>query len=96
METPSKKPGLWAKNMGLVGIGLCALCCALPIIGIVGGTGFLAVLSLYAEKIAVVLLIISGGLFAYWQYKKRQAPPACSVDCACKEEHTESKAANIL
>jgi len=92
MEPSSKKPVIWAKNMGLLGIGLCALCCALPIIGIVGGTGFLAVLSLYAEKIAVMLLIISGGLFAFWQYKKRQTPPACSVDCSCKDEHTESKA----
>lgn len=92
METKSKKPGIWAKNMGLLGIGLCALCCALPIIGIVGGTGLLAVLSLYAEKIAIVLLIISGGLFAYWQYTKKQTPPACSVDCSCKEEHTETTA----
>ena len=94
METASKRTGMWAKNVGLLGIGLCALCCALPIIGIAGGTSLLAILSLYAEKIAIVLLIISGGLFAFWQYKKKQAPPACSVDCSCKEEHTESKAIN--
>ena len=91
METVSKKSGKWAKNIGLVGLSLCALCCALPIIGIVGGTGLLAMLSLYAEKIALILLIISGGLFAFWMYKKNQAPPSCSTDCSCKTENTESK-----
>lgn len=91
METASKKPGKWAKNVGLLGIGLCALCCALPIIGIIGGAGILATVALYAEKIAIVLLIISAASFAIWQYKKRQAPPACSIDCDCKPD-VESKA----
>lgn len=94
METASKKPGAWARKMDLLGIGLCALCCALPVIGIVGGTGLLAVLSLYAEKIALVLLIISAGLFVYWHYRKKQAPPACAVDCSCKEEHAEPRTTN--
>jgi len=92
METASKKPGRLAKNVGLLGIGLCALCCALPIIGIVGGAGILATVALYAEKIAIVLLIISAASFAIWQYKKKQAPPACSIDCDCKTETVESKA----
>jgi hypothetical protein len=77
--------------MGLLGIGLCALCCALPIIGIVGGAGILATIALYAEKIAIVLLILSAASFAIWQYKKRQAPPACSIDCDCKPENTEAQ-----
>lgn len=94
METASKKPGVWAKKMGLLGIGLCSLCCALPVIRIVGGTGILAVLSLYAENIALVLLIISVGLFVYWHYRKKQAPRACAVDCSCKEEHAESTVTN--
>ncbi|MES1181260.1 MAG: hypothetical protein ABUL44_00540, partial [Flavobacterium sp.] len=81
--------GKLAKNMGLLGIGLCALCCALPIIGIVGGAGILATIALYVEKIAVVLLIISAASFAIWQYKKKQAPPACSIDCDCKTESAE-------
>ena len=77
--------------MGLIGLGLCALCCAMPIIGIVGGTGLLALISLYAEKIAMTMLIISVGLFAFWLYKKNQVPPSCSTDCSCKPENTESK-----
>ncbi len=89
METASKKPGKLAKKIGLLGIGLCALCCTLPIVGIVGGAGILAIVALYAEKIAIVLLIISAASFAIWQYKIRQAPPACSIDCDCKIEIAE-------
>ena len=91
MKTTAKEPGKMAKNMGLLGIGLCALCCALPIIGIVGGAGILATRALYAEKIAIVLLTISAASFAIWQYRKRQAPPACDINCDCKREGTELK-----
>ena len=91
MKTTGKTPGKMAKNLGIVGISLCALCCALPIIGIVGGAGIIATIALYAEKIALVLLIISAASFAIWQYMKRQAPPACSIDCDCKTQNEESK-----
>jgi hypothetical protein len=87
METTSKEPGKMAKSMGLIGLGLCALCCALPIVGIVGGAGILATISLYAEKIALVLLIISAASFGIWLYRKKQAP-ACSIDCDCKPEQS--------
>jgi mercuric ion transport protein len=93
METMTKEPGKTAKKLGLLGIGLCALCCALPIIGIVGGAGILATISLYAEKIALVLLITSAAFFAIWLYRKRQAPPSCSIDCSCKTEVDPSKPA---
>ncbi len=91
MKTTAKEPGKLAKNMGLLGIGLCALCCALPIIGIVGGAGILSTIALYAEKIAIVLLVISAASFAIWQYRTKQAPPACAIDCDCKAESTELK-----
>jgi hypothetical protein len=91
METTTKEPGKMAKTFGFVGIGLCALCCALPIIGIIGGAGILASISLYAEKAAFVLLIISAALFALWFYRKRQTPPSCSIDCSCKEKITSTK-----
>jgi len=91
MKTTAKEPGKLAKNMGLLGIGLCALCCALPIIGIVGGAGILGAIALYAEKIAIILLIISAASLAIWQYRKRQAPPACAIDCDCKTESAELK-----
>ncbi len=91
METTTKEPGKMAKTLGFLGIGLCALCCALPIIGIVGGAGILSAISLYAEKAALVLLIISAAFIAVWLYKKKQAPPACSIDCSCKPEVDSAK-----
>jgi hypothetical protein len=94
MKTDEKEPGKLAKSLGLVGIGLCALCCALPIIGIVGGAGILASIALYAEKIAVVLLIVSAASFAVWFYKKRQAP-ACDINCECKTETKNSEIADV-
>lgn len=87
METTSKEPGRMAKKMSLIGLGLCALCCALPIVGIVGGAGILATIAVYAEKIALVLLIISAASFGIWLYRKRQTP-SCSIDCDCKTEHS--------
>jgi mercuric ion transport protein len=90
MKTTAKQPGKMAKTLGFLGLGLCALCCALPIIGIVGGASILSAIALYAEKIAVVLLILSAAFFAIWLYRKRQAPPTCSIDCDCKEEHSST------
>ncbi len=96
METDSKKSGKLAKNLGLLGIGLCALCCALPIVGIVGGAGILTTVAFYAERTALVLLIISAALFAIWLYRKRQAPPTCSIDCDCKTENAQAKSITDL
>jgi uncharacterized RDD family membrane protein YckC len=90
MKTTTKEPGKMAKALGFLGLGLCALCCALPIIGIVGGAGILTAVAMYAEKIAIVLLILSAASFGIWYYRKRQAP-ACSVDCSCKEEASTNK-----
>jgi hypothetical protein len=84
MESNTETPEKTAKNMGLLAIGLCGLCCALPIIGIIGGAGILSTLSLYAEKTALVLLISSAAFFAIWLYRKKQVPASCSIDCSCK------------
>jgi mercuric ion transport protein len=82
MKMTAKEPGKLAKTLGFLGIGLCALCCALPIIGIVAGASILSTLALYAEKIAVVL-VLSAAAFGIWFYRKRQAP-TCDIDCDCK------------
>lgn len=94
MKNTTKEPGKMAKTLGFIGLGLCALCCALPIIGIIGGAGLLTTLTLYAEKIALVLLIISAAFFAIWFYRKRQAP-ACSIDCSCKPELASKSPDNL-
>ncbi len=89
MKTTSKEPAKFIKNMGLLGIGLCVLCCTLPIVGIVGGAGILAGIAFYAEKIAIVLITISAAIVAIWLYRKRQRPPACDIDCDCKSEKAQ-------
>ena len=91
METIKKEPGKMAKTLGFLGIGLCALCCALPVIGIVGSAGILSTISVYAEKAALVLLIASAAILAVWLYRKKEAPPACSTDCSCKTEVNDTK-----
>lgn len=90
MKTSKHEPGKMARLLGIIGIGLCALCCMLPIFGILGGAALLSTLALYAEKIAVVALILSAAAFAIWLYRKRQAP-VCSVDCDCKEDAVTDK-----
>lgn len=83
MKTTAKEPGKLAKMLGFLGIGLCALCCALPFVGIIGGAGILATIALHAEKTAVILLILSGSAFGVWYYHKRKAP-SCGIDCDCR------------
>lgn len=86
MKETSNQSGKAAKVMGFLGLGLCALCCTLPIIGIISGAGVLATIALYAEKAAGIFLIIAIGFFAFWFYRRRQKQTACNVDCACKNE----------
>jgi len=85
MEKTPNESDKAAKIMALLGLGLCALCCTLPIIGIIGGAGVLATIGLYTERVAIFFLIISAGLFAFWFYRRRKSQTSCAVDCACKE-----------
>lgn len=79
MNTNVKRKGKMARFLGFLGIGLCGLCCALPIIGIVGGAGLLSTIVVYAEKIALVLLIVSVAAFAIAFYQRRKSP-TCKID----------------
>src|SRR5690349_7412689 len=69
------------KKLGLMGIGLCVLCCSLPIIGTAIGMGALASLAVYFEKIAIAVLIASGGLFTLWYFSKKKASSTCTTSC---------------
>lgn len=88
MKTSKTKP--MYTTLGWASIGLCGLCCALPIIGAVAGIGSLAVLGLYLEKIGIVALGIAGILFAFHAYNKHKAKTecvdSCDIDCACQTE----------
>lgn len=85
METTKKEPAKMAKTLGFIGIGLCALCCALPIVGIIGSAGILSTISLYADHAALVFLILSAAFLAVWFYRKRHVSRSCSTDCSCQD-----------
>lgn len=73
--------------MGWLGISLCALCCALPIIGTAVGMVSLTVLSVYLEKIGIIALGIATFFFWYaWYNKKKKTKANCCVNCDYKPE----------
>lgn len=77
------------KSFGFISIGLCVLCCALPIIGVVATMGFLTLLSRYFEWAALGGMILAVVFFGIYGLKKRKAP-ACDIDCGCKNSHEEA------
>lgn len=76
------------KKLGWVSIGLCGLCCALPIIGAIAGISSLTVIALYLEKIGIIVLGAAGIFFIYAFYQKRNQAKSCTdscdVNCDCK------------
>lgn len=80
------------KNLGWASIGLCGLCCALPIVGAFAGISSLTAIAFYIEKIGIVALALAGFLFVYSFYKKQQETKSCTtscdVNCDCKAENT--------
>lgn len=86
MKTTEKKiPGSIFKNLGVTGIGLCLVCCLLPIAGTILGVGALTTLAIYLEKIGLILLIASATFFAIWYIKKRLSAPYCDINCSTKK-----------
>jgi hypothetical protein len=93
METKKKS---WYKKLGWTGITLCGLCCALPIIGTAVGMASLTALSVYLEKVGILVLGLAGFFFWYGWYNKRKKAKrcvtSCDTNCECKPEtSTQSK-----
>ncbi len=76
-----KKVTSVAKKMGWVGIALCGLCCALPIISAALGMASLTALSVYLEKIAILVLGLVAFFFWYAWYRKPKKAKACATSC---------------
>ena len=80
------------KKLGWASIGLCGLCCTLPIIGTFAGISSLTAITFYMEKIGIVALALAVFLFFYSFYKKQQEKKSCTtscdVNCDCKEQNT--------
>ena len=79
------------KKLGLIGIGLCAACCLLPIVPVIFGVGALTAISAYLEWAGIVTMLLAAVFFGVYYFRKRQAP-ACDIDCACKEDSKLTKA----
>lgn len=69
------------KKLGWAGIGLCSLCCALPIIAAIAGIGSLTVVALYLEKFAMLVLAIAAAAFAYSFFRRKPAAIGCQTTC---------------
>jgi hypothetical protein len=70
------------KRLSLVGIGLCAACCLLPVVAVMFGIGTVAVLSGFLGWVGIAALILAAVFFAIHYFKSRRAP-ACDIDCEC-------------
>lgn len=73
------------KKLGFIGIGLCAACCLLPIVGVLFGMGALTFISGFLEIAGIVALIAAVIFFGIYYLRSRKAP-TCEIDCACKDE----------
>lgn len=89
MQDSTKKKTAKSRLLAWLGIGLCGLCCSLPIIGALAGIIFFTAIAAYLEMIAILALGMAGVFFAvaYFQKKKKSSQStcdtSCDVDCGC-------------
>lgn len=72
------------KKLGFVGIGLCAICCLLPVIAAVFGIASLSAAAFYIEKAGFILIIIGLSAFLYAFIRQKRKTANCSNSCECK------------
>ena len=89
-KTPSIRVKMAAySKFGLAGIGLCGLCCALPVIGTILGMGSMMAIGYYLDKAAFIMIAIAMMVFIFTFYKKLIKPradetaPDLKEDCRC-------------
>lgn len=87
MKTTNQKR---LSQLGWLSISACALCCTLPVVGMVAGIGAFSVLGVYLEQIAFLFLSLAGVLFVWHFFKKKRAKTDCSssceMGCRCKTD----------
>ena len=76
-------------KLGLAGIGLCALCCALPAISAFLGISSLMAMGTYLDKTGLILIALAIMVFVYTFYKKRQKT---KLNRVCNNEACDCKA----
>lgn len=77
------------KKVGFIGVGLCAVCCLLPIVGVMLGVGSLTFLTGFLEWVGIVAIVAAIILFGIYYFRKRKAP-ACDIDFDCKGRDVEA------
>jgi hypothetical protein len=80
-----KDSNSFSGKLGMIGIGLCVVCCLFPIAAVTFGVGAITAISAYMTWFGIVAMIFSVAAFGVYYYRKRR-PPACDVDCGCKED----------
>jgi hypothetical protein len=73
------------KNLGFMGVGVCAACCLLPIVGVMFGLSALMFLTEFLEWAGIIAMVSAITSFGIYYFSKRKAS-ACDLDCACKKE----------
>lgn len=78
-------------GLGLLGIVLCAACCALPIFGVMLGMGTLSVLSKYFEWAGIAAIILSVVFFVIYMARKKKPASGCESGCGCDTDNALSE-----
>ena len=70
-------------------IGACTICCAVPVLTLIGATSVTGIISLYNKQIGVVLFLVVVAVFAGHRFlkKNRATPQSCKTDCGCKTNY---------
>jgi hypothetical protein len=71
-------------HLSLAGLGLCALCCALPVLGAVMSVGSLSVLAFYLEKVGIGLILLGVLLSFVFYLRNRKKAVECGPMCNCQ------------
>ncbi|WP_316826293.1 hypothetical protein [Pedobacter miscanthi] len=84
------------KKMGFVRIGLCSVCCLLPMIAASIGMASVSALSFYLEKTGFILVLLGGAAFLYDLNSSKRKPVNCGDNCGCKADNsTENESMKI-
>lgn len=77
-------------SLPVIGVALCAACCAIPLIAAVGVPAAVAGLTCSPTETAVLVSVVAGALIlgtVYYLRKTGRLPgavAACSTGCGCK------------
>jgi hypothetical protein len=72
------RPDRWWKRTGIAAAVACGVCCAMPLITLLGGVGALSAIGAVFEKVSLVLAVVAlGGAGVLWVRRRRRR--ACRV-----------------